>query len=223
MKTFKSYIKCVAEAQNASTLRHGEPTAKEHRQMQVSHDLFNVNSDKKLVQDPPENTSDETRAEIIELQDRVELVNDKEEKFVKWDRDIPKPFIEYLEENNLSYDKDMFAKIIEQSIAIILKQKYIFCRPRPAVVAPLIDMKLTPVGSKTTQSPAYPSGHAAQGRLLGLYLASVHPEHSERFLEMARECGESRLDAGVHYPSDYSSGVNLANKLFKSMKRVNDV
>lgn len=223
MKSFKSFTKSVIESKDATTLRHDEPTAKEHRKMQIPHDLFEVDSDKKLVKDPPMNTSDEVKAEITELQDRLELVKNNEERFAKWDVDIPKPFIEYMEENDLSYDKDMIEKIIEQSVAIILKQKYIFRRPRPEKLAPLIGMKLTPLGSKTTQSPAYPSGHAAQGELLGLYLASVHPDHSERLLEMGRECGESRVDAGVHYPSDLDSGLKLANMLFKSMQKENNV
>jgi len=217
MKTFKSYIKHVVEETNPSSLRHGEPSAKEHRAMQGSHDLFNVDSNKKLITDPPDNTSDETKAEIIELKDRMELGKNIEETFEKWDADIPKPFVDYLEENNLRYDKEMLDKIIEQSVNVILRQKYIFNRPRPARLAPLIDMKLVPITSKTATSPAYPSGHAAQAKLLALYLAKIHPDHSERFFEMARECGESRLDAGVHYPSDYRAGVKLANKLFDSM------
>jgi hypothetical protein len=217
MKTFKSYMKHVVEEQSASTLRHGEPSAKEHRQMQGSHDLFPLESDKKLVQNPPANESDETKAEISELKDRLELEKDIEKTFEKWDADIPKPFIDYLEENNLRYDKEMMDKIIKQSVNVILRQKYIFNRPRPAKLAPLIDMKLSPIVSKTATSPAYPSGHAAQARLIALYLAGVHPDHSERFFEMARECGESRLNAGVHYPSDYTAGVKLANKMYDSM------
>ena len=217
MKSFRRYIQMKEEGQTLSNVKFGEPSPKQYRVMQKEHSLFEIESDESQLSDPPTNESEETRVELMELQDRLDLEKNSQELLEKWDTDLTDPFIDYLRKNNLSFQKSFIDNLIDDSKVVILKQKYIFNRPRPDKLAPLIGMKLTPIVSKTADSPAYPSGHAAQARLIALYLAGVHPDHSERFFEMARECGESRLNAGVHYPSDYIAGVKLANKMYDSM------
>ncbi len=71
MKSFNSF-KSLQE-QSPDELTHGEPSAKHYRVMKKPHEILPVDSDQGLVSAPPSNSSDETRAELMELQDRLEL------------------------------------------------------------------------------------------------------------------------------------------------------
>jgi len=215
MKSFKSFISLCEQSAVTS---HGEPSAKYYRIMQKPHEILPVDSNQGLISAPPSSFSDETRAELMELQDRLELGKDNKEMLTKWDLDLLAPFVKYLKENNLRYDKELLDNIINDSTVVLLKQKYLFDRPRPGVVAKDMGLPLSPLKSGTADSPAYPSGHSGQSRLIALYLSGVYRDHSTSFLDLAEECGQSRLNAGVHYPSDHEAGVELGNKLYASMK-----
>ena len=217
MKSFNSYISL--QEQSPDELTHGEPSAKHYRIMNKPHEILPVNSDQGLVSAPPSNSSDETRVELMELQDRLELGKDNKEMLDKWDLDLLIPFVKYLKDNNLSYDKEFLNKIVNDSTVVILKQKYLFNRPRPSVMAKSLGVPMSPLKSGTADTPAYPSGHSGQSRVVALYLSEVHRDHGKSFLDLAEECGQSRLNAGLHYPSDHEAGVEIGNKLYASMEK----
>ena len=216
MKSFKSYISL--QEQSPEDLTFGEPSTKHYRVMNKPHEFLPVDSDQSLVSAPPSNSSDETRVELMELQDRLDLEKDNEELLDKWDLDLLVPFVKYLKQNNLKYNKKTLDEIVSQSTIIILKQKYQFNRPRPGQLAKAMGIPLAPLKSGTADTPAYPSGHSTQSRLVALYLTGLHRDHGKSFLDLAEECGQSRVNAAVHYPTDHEAGVELANKLYASMK-----
>jgi len=216
MKSFNSF-KSLQE-QNTDDIVYGDPLDRHKRVMSKPHEILPVDSDQSLVSAPPSNSSDETRVELMDIQDRVELGNDNEELLRKWDLDLISPFVKYLKQNNLKYNKKFLDDLVSHSTVIILKQKYLFNRPRPKQMAKHFGIALSAVKSGTADSPAYPSGHSTQSRLVALYLTGLHRNHSKSFLDLAEECGQSRLNAGVHYPSDHEAGVKLGNKLYASMK-----
>ena len=216
MKSFTSY-KSLQE-QNTNDVVYGDPASKHIRVMSKPHEILPVDSDQSLVSAPPSNSSDETRAELMELQDRVEMSKNNEELLDKWDLDLVAPFVKYLKSNDLKYDKKFLDDLVSQSTIIILKQKYHFNRPRPKQLAKNLGIALPVLKSGTARTPAYPSGHSTQSRLVALYLTGLHRNHGKGFLDLAEECGQSRLNAGLHYPSDHDAGVELGNKLYASMK-----
>jgi len=93
------------------------------------------------------------------------------------------------------------------------KEKFNVTRPF------VVDKSIKPMGSKTNKTKSYPSGHACQSRLVGLYVASKFPEHETGVMEAAKECGMGRVLAGFHYLSDYTSGNLLADKMFLVLNR----
>ena len=123
-------------------------------------------------------------------------------------------FIEkYLKDNNLKYDKDTVEFIEDQCVPIVRHYKNHFNRPRPYQVAEVYNKELNRFVSDTAKTPAYPSGHAMQPMVVALYYARKYPEHKSELVRGAKRCGYGRVIAGMHYPSDYDAGIELAKQL----------
>ena len=86
--------------------------------------------------------------------------------------------------------------------------KYVYNRPRPSEVnsnvAPAIPVP---------NSPSYPSEHAAAAGAAAAVLGYLFPNDAQTYANQAQECGESRLNAGVQFPSDVSAGLELGRKV----------
>lgn len=82
--------------------------------------------------------------------------------------------------------------------------KYAYDRPRPTGVDPLIPMPA---------SPSYPSEHAAAAGAASTVLAYLFPEQADYFLSTAEEAALSRVQAGVHFPSDVEAGLALGQSI----------
>jgi hypothetical protein len=99
--------------------------------------------------------------------------------------------------------------LMENVAPFIVELKYYYKRPRPNEIG-IEDM----VFLDTAQSPAYPSGHSAQGRFISLYLADKYPNKKKEILQIGEKVGFSRLLARVHYPSDHIFGKKLGTHLY---------
>jgi len=86
--------------------------------------------------------------------------------------------------------------------------KYIYNRRRPSQVNSNIDPAI-PVPN----SPSYPSEHAAVASAAAAVLGYLFPNDAQTFADQTQECGESRLNAGVQFPSDVSAGMELGSKV----------
>jgi acid phosphatase (class A) len=56
---------------------------------------------------------------------------------------------------------------------------------------------------------SYPSGHSMGSFTLATVLGAVFPARQQAFLDRAAQIAQSRVDAGVHYPSDIKEGEVL--------------
>jgi membrane-associated phospholipid phosphatase len=82
--------------------------------------------------------------------------------------------------------------------------KYVYNRPRPSETDP----SLTAVVPNPA-SPSYPSEHAAAAGAASAVLAYLFPNDAQSFMDKAEMAGQSRLLAGVQYPSDVVAGLQL--------------
>jgi membrane-associated phospholipid phosphatase len=89
--------------------------------------------------------------------------------------------------------------------------KAVYNRARPHQVLPdrinLESGSMLPL--KTADTPSYPAGHAYQAYLMASILCAKFPYKKREIEEAADRLAESRIYAGVHYPSDNAFSKSL--------------
>lgn len=96
-------------------------------------------------------------------------------------------------------------------ITTMLKNENARPRPyeqHPDVVHPLF----------TTGGLSYPSGHASGMELQARLLGTLFQAKSQDLLKRAQQIGDSRVIAGVHYPSDVKVGLELGDLIFTELE-----
>ena len=173
--------------------------------------------DKLSIAKPGSNTSKSTMNEMKEMQSMFKQRNKAIEQSVRnHDPKSEYAIEQYLKENNLEIDRENTKKIADVGSSIARKYKNKFERARPYHLADAMNMKFDsmPLFSDSMKTPAYPSGHSLQSRLIGEYYAEKYPEHKDEIIDRADECGMGRVYAGWHYPSDHNASVKLAKEIY---------
>ena len=169
---------------------------------------------------PSSNGSDKTYQELNDMQDMFKDRNEVIEKSVK-DHDLEVGYAvkQYLKNNKLDYKESDVNKIADIGGGIARYYKNKFERVRPYQLAEALKMKFDhmPLDSDSMKSPAYPSGHSLQSRLIAEYYAEQYPEHKKGLIAAAEETGKGRIYAGWHYPSDHESAVKLAKQIYPNI------
>ena len=88
------------------------------------------------------------------------------------------------------------------------ESKYFYNRPRPSEA----DSTL-PAVLPTPKSPSYPSEHAATAGAAAAILSHFFPDEAASFEAMAEEAAQSRVLAGVQFPSDSVAGLELGRQV----------
>ena len=190
---------------------------KHKKRMNLETKLF-PNNPKLSMTPPPTNDSNETRTELFKLLAYNNGVIDR--KMVKKYDDLIKPFMELIEKYNVDVSKDDLQQIIDEGAKFTLKLKYKFNRPRPYQMAEhyeIEDFKRHKLD--TAKTPSYPSGHALQGRLIGLILTDKDPKHQNEYMAVSQKISDSRIMARAHYESDKVYGEKLADELYEQMNK----
>ena len=158
---------------------------------------------------PPENSSHTTLDEIKYLTD-LEL----DEEYVKKYDKVKKVFKELLEELGLPYVEEELKSLLNESGKFIIDLIYKYNRPRPQQIAEFYGMDLGGIELDSMKTPSYPSGHAVQGYLAGMFYSKKYPKHAKKFNILGEHVAHSRIVAKAHYPSDKQFGRVLAERLF---------
>jgi hypothetical protein len=163
---------------------------------------------------PPENSSATTLDEI------KHLANIKQnKKFVEMHDDIKEVFKNTLAELELPYIEEELKSLLKQSAKFVMELKYKYNRPRPHQIAEFYGINLNGVELDTMRTPSYPSGHAIQGYLLGMYFGDKYPQSRKVFTQLGEDIAQSRIVAKAHYPSDKSFGKVVAEYLYSIVKK----
>ncbi len=165
--------------------------------------------------EPPKPDSSEMIKEMKVVKKETNSRTLKDERsIINHDDDVAYAIKEYMDKNNLEYSKEDIEKIsgAGETVSRFYKNKH--QHPRPEQIDEKMEMNVDIMKkpSDSMNTPAYPSGHSLQSRLVAEYYKKKYPKHKNGLIEAAQECGEGRIKAGWHYPSDHKHGVELAEK-----------
>ncbi len=160
---------------------------------------------------PPKDGSLRSLSEIKDLQ---KIPIDKD--FINKRDDIYGSFKELADNKNINIDKKEVDKLADGSASIILKLKKYYNRPRPKDQAKQYGIDLENVELASMKTPSYPSGHSAQGILIGNYLADKYNDND--FKKVGNEISDARNVARAHYKSDSDMGKKLGEAMYNHIK-----
>ena len=173
---------------------------------------FDISSFKKMK--PPGDNTFDTMQEIKALK-KIPI----RKTFVKEFDDQESAFKKTAERECIEdYDNSVAKKLIEKSAPVILKLKKHFDRPRPKVLAKKMNIKMKDIEMASMKTPSYPSGHSAQGMLIGLVLSDKYPKAKSAFMQTANNISDSRNIAHAHYKSDSDMGKKLGKSMYNHIK-----
>jgi len=163
---------------------------------------------------PPADNTYDAMQEIKELK-KIPL----NKKFVKDHDSIEGAFKKTAKEQDVKdYDKNIAAKLINNSAPVILELKKHFNRPRPKVSAKKMNIQIKDIEMDSMKTASYPSGHSAQGVLIGKVLGDKYPKAKSAFAKTAKNISYSRQVARAHYKSDSVMGEKLGDSMYQHIK-----
>ena len=169
--------------------------------------LKDFNIKKYLDKKPPSDNSFTTMQEVKELNNTPINKN-----FVKQKDNIKKAFTKIVDESKF------IQKLIDESAPLILKIKKHHDRPRPKKLAKKIGIKMEDVEMESMKTPSYPSGHSAQGVLVGMALSDKYPNKKTKLMKIAKDISKSRNIARAHYKSDSKFGEQIGKDMYNHIK-----
>ena len=101
--------------------------------------------------------------------------------------------------------KKDYEKLILDINAMAMKEKMKYKRERPYEVSDKIENPKT----TTDDTPSFPSGHSMLGYALEKVLSNKYPNKKKELKQMADKISLSRIQLGVHYPSDIKVGKEI--------------
>ena len=163
---------------------------------------------------PPDEAA--TRAEIGDLKARQAHDAETLDRIAYWDRGWPG--YRWQEIALAEADADP-TSVLSRTLALVSvaindatvaawNAKYQYARARPSDFDPTIEPAVA-----VPRSPSYPSEHAAVAAATADVLAYVFPKRAAALAQRAQEAAQSRIAAGVQYPSDTEAGLALGHQI----------
>lgn len=211
----KRFIRHFNEQKDIDSLKYDKVKEKPTPLLK-GEDWKNIN-----VPEPPRNSSPEAKSELSTIKELGSNRTQKDINSIK-EHDMVATYAirDYLEENDLLYNTEDITKIVETGAGISRFYKNKFQRIRPWQLAEELEMEINHMDfpSDSMQTPSYPSGHSLQSRLVAEYYIKKYPEHRKGLIAAAEECGQGRVKAGWHFPSDHDVGVLIATEIAPMVK-----
>jgi membrane-associated phospholipid phosphatase len=174
--------------------------------------LLNSGSELRIAPPPDEAAS---RAEIDTLRSRAAERDAMQDRIAFWDAGSA-PYrwneltIEYTNVKN-NYGNNLAGRIlalvnvaIYDAIVAAWDSKYAYNRRRPSELDPSLSTAVA-----NPMSPSYPCEHAVTAGAASTVLAHLFPSDAGAIAAMAEEAAQTRVVAGVQYPSDAQAGLDL--------------
>lgn len=175
--------------------------------------LIAVSPDKLPLKNPPAN-DDPVVLEELQLIKRAMEESPLTPEFVEDASDNPVSlFVDFVDEAGLDVAIDTLDALSQDLLKVAFYLKYKYRRPRPYQLAPYYGMDIPAPSNSSADSPAYPSGHAMVGFGIARFLERAFPEYARELEQLANNIALSRIQAGVHYPSDIVYAREVVNSI----------
>jgi acid phosphatase (class A) len=166
-----------------------------------------------ILPPPPRNGSTKTLLELNHIISRMAESTQEEREYAISMDNIENHYTMWANEatklTGKKYDLEWFWDIGTQGDGFLNYLKVRYNRPRPYQLAPAYGKKIDYIVSDP-RTAAYPSGHAFDAWVFAFLLSDIHPDHADDFEAIASRLSDSRMIAGVHYPSDLEAGKAAA-------------
>ena len=210
-KSWQLFLESLQEG--VSGLKFGELTKPRFVKMvDEKIRLIDFNPDDVPDRPFPKNDSEEVKREIQHIIRKMSDNSFDRKELITLDKKAMTQFYEYMDEQNLKYDRDYLEELSDDMSRFALRLKMKYQRPRPDQLAPLLGYELKDVPTSTDDSPSYPSGHTLVGWSIALHLSDKYPEHKAAFYDIAGKIEDSRIVRGAHFLSDNVFSRLLARK-----------
>ncbi len=168
---------------------------------------------------PPPPSEMQRVAELSKVSDQYRNRKCPEQMQDVLDSDMDSLFNALLMDAGLPSSMYMITGISRSIVAPIKIHKEYYGTMRPNVLAARHGVDFEYDHLESAQTPSYPSGHTTQAAYLAKVLGSIYPEIQSKLDKLASQIAESRIDRGVHLPSDNEAGRQLAQALFEKTNK----
>jgi membrane-associated phospholipid phosphatase len=177
-----------------------------------------VVKDVKELNIPAPPGKEQTQKELKELKEKMSQRNDQVVQQIQyWDAGAPAYRWNQLGYNLISFENENFSidlfltvpsawmnMAIYDATVAAWKSKYNYKRKRPFELDPSVK---TVINAPAT--PSYPCEHTVTAAAAATVLAYFYPKIADSILQLAKQAAESRIYAGVQFPSDVAAAWKL--------------
>lgn len=167
---------------------------------------------------PPPPSQEQRVKELSMVSDQYENRKNPEEMQNDLDVNSAGLFVDVVTSAGHDIKRSFVASLKDNIDPQITFHKRHFNSLRPNELAKLQGIPFKSDSLTTINSPSYPSGHTAQAFYIAHILSDMYPDLSDDLYKLAQMIADSRIDRGVHFPSDNEAGKKLADILYKRHK-----
>ena len=169
--------------------------------------------------DMPLNDSELTREELNEVAEGILLLEDTENKdflsrYKSYDRSLIQTLVTIFKQKGIDV-QELCEEIFNDINPLVAKLKVHFNRPRPYQLANYYKLKLFPFNSFSANTASFPSGHTVQAYVMLNVIGSMHPTHYKFSKSVIDDVAESRVNLGLHFPSDNDFAKEVGESILK--------
>jgi hypothetical protein len=164
---------------------------------------------------PPSN--EETMEELMDLKNHMKTVTDDEFQFaLDAENDESEMYRKFMRSLGVNLSGEFVVNVLDQVEPILMYLKKYHDRARPEQFASHFNIPYRVAIINTADHASYPSGHALDSYIIAYVFKQLKPDRAGEIDEFTTKMRESRLNVGLHYPSDNEISQELARDIIKS-------
>ena len=187
--------------------------SKLHSYLENPYTNLDVSNEDIDIAEPPTDDSHTTRMELEKLEQLIQEAKLPREIMRVADRDPLRLFYSVAKKKGLDPLEEEAKEWADDWTKLSFDFKLKFKRRRPWEVKKEHDIDFVVNKSDTTESPSYPSGHAMMGYGVAEFYKDKYPLMADEWDNVAEIIAHSRLQMGVHYPSDVEASKKIVEQL----------